>query len=246
MKKLSALFLVFNSFFLHSQLDSLQKKRLEEISKNFEKKCNADKEKALEDSKTKTIYYINKPAPYGDNFLQEKEFSEILKPFGISFGGSWMGSDIAGFYSSNQCYKSFMTKSAENRFGEHFFEEKIDEALNLFIKNNPDKIFDYRIERIKFSENNFEIDFWKRFKLPKNYIKSNEVSSKVYAFFTIDKDGKAENIDLESDFKIKSNLEFEKQILSAIKNKIIKYNWKPNTYKGLAVKSLQSITITFP
>lgn len=246
MKKSFSLFLMLNCAFSFAQLDSLQKKRWEEINKRFEEQCTRDSNIAVEDSKTQNIYYINTPAPNGEDFLPSNELTEILKPYGIKFGGTWMGSDIAGYYTDSLCYKSTMTRIAKDKFGEKFFEEKKQEALELFIKNNPDKIFDYRIERIKFSENNFEIDFWKSFKLPKDYIKSNEGSSKVYAFFTIDKNGKAENIDLETDFKIKSNSKFKKQILSSIKNKITKYKWKPNTYKGFAVKSLQSITITFP
>lgn len=248
MKKLLFLFLILNFVRVFPQLDSLQMKRRDEIVKNFEAKCTKDRNRAIDDSKKTIIYYVNIPAPDGQEFLQEKEFAEILKPYGITFGGSWMGSDIAGYYTSNSCYHSSMTKFAEVKFGESFFEGKINEALKIFIINNPDRVFDYRRESLKFAENNFEVDFWRKFKLPKNYIKSKnkEDSSKVDAFFTIDKDGKAENVDLEPYFKNKSNTKFEKQILSAIKNKIIKYHWKPNTYEGFPVKSLQSISITFP
>lgn len=248
MKKLFALFLNLNCLFLFAQLDSIQKKRWEEINKRFEEQCTKDSNRALEDSKSQSIYYINIPAPNGDDFLQEKEFSEILKPHGITFGGSWMGSDIAGYYTSNLCYYSSMTGYAKKKFGEKFFEDKIKQALELFIKNNPERIFDYRRESLQFSENNFEVDFWEKYKLPKNYItkRDGENFSKVYASFTTNQSGKAENIELETDFKSDDNVKLEKQILQMIKKQILNHKWKPNKYKGFPVKSLQSISITIP
>jgi len=248
MKKNLFLFAFLNCILAYSQLDSLQKKRWDEINKNFEEKCTKDRDRALEDSKTKTIYYYSIPAPYGENLLQEKEFSEILKAYGITFGGDWMGSDIAGYYTPDLCYKSFMTKFAEEKFGEKFFEDKIQQALELFILNNPDRIFDYRHDDLTFAKNDFEIDLWKKFKLPKEYVRRNNNGefSKIYVFLIIDKNGKAENVEFETDFKNTDNKKFEKQILSDIKNQIQKYNWKPNTYKGFAVKSKSVVILTFP
>lgn len=248
MKKNMFLFAFLNCILVFSQLDSLQRERLEMQLKIYEEKCTKDSNRALEDSKTKTIYYFSIPAPNGEEFLQEKEFSEILKPHGIIFGGTWMGSDLAGYYTSQQCYYSKMTKLAEDKFGESFFEDKIQLALELFIKNNPDRIFDYRHDDLIFTKNNFEIDLWNKFKLPKNYIrrKENGKFSKIYASFTINKNGKSENVEFETDFINVDNLKFEKQILSSIKNQILNYKWKPNTYKGFAVKSKNFLILTFP
>ena len=248
MKKYLFLFAFLKCILVFSQLDSIQKKRWGEINKNFEEKCIKDSNRALEDSKTKTVYYFDVPAPNGEDLLQEKEFSEILKPYGISFGGSKMGSDIAGYYTPDLCYQSSMTKYAVDKFGDKFFGDKIQQALELFIRNNPDRIFDYRRDHLTFAKNNFEIDFWGKFKFPKNYVrrKNNYEFSKIYVFFTIDKNGKAENVEFEKDFKNKDNLKFEKQILSSIKNQVLIYGWKPNTYKGFPVKSINNLTITLP
>lgn len=248
MRKLFFLFLILNCGFLYSQSDSLQIKRREEIKKRFDEQCGKDQNRAVEDSKTKTIFYINVPAPDGEEFLQEKEFAEILKPYEITFGGTWMGSDLAGSYSENQCYYSYMSKIAEDKFGKKFFEDKINEALRIFIKSNPNRIFDYRREELKFSEKNFEMDFWKKFTLPKNYIKrrENEDFSKIYIFFTIDNNGKADDVDFETEFINITNKKFETQILSSLKRKILKYKWEPNTYKGFPVKSSNYLSITFP
>ena len=242
------LFAFLNCILVFSQLDSLQRERLEMQLKIYEEKCTKDSNRALEDSKTKTIYYFSIPAPNGEEFLQEKEFSEILKPHGIIFGGTWMGSDLAGYYTSQQCYYSKMTKLAEDKFGESFFEDKIQLALELFIKNNPDRIFDYRHDDLIFTKNNFEIDLWRGFKLPKSYIKRKENGefSKINAFFTIDRNGKAEDVDFKTEFKNTKNIKLEAKILFSIKKQILQYKWKPNTYKGFPVKSLQSVEITFP
>ena len=122
MKKSFSLFLILNCAFLFAQLDSLQKKRWAEINERFEEQCTKDSNIAVEDSKTQNIYYINTPAPNGEDFLPSNELTEILKPYAIKFGGTWMGSDIAGYYTNNLCYKSLMTKFSEDKFGENFFE----------------------------------------------------------------------------------------------------------------------------
>ncbi len=248
MKRCFFLLLFFNVILVFSQLDSLQKKRWEEINKRFEELCTKDAKRATEDSKSQTIYYISIPAPNGEDFLPSKEFGEILKPYGIKFGGTWMGSDVAGYYTNNLCYKSSMTRFAEEKFGEIFFEDKMQEALATFIKNNPERVFDYRSESLSFSKNNFEIDFWNHFKLPKNYIKraKNENFSKVYAYFIIDRNGKANDVEFESEFINLKNKKLEPQILASIKKQILAYKWNPNTYKGFAVKSKNTIAVTFP
>lgn len=248
MRKSFTLFIFLNCVFTYAQLDSLQRKKREEIYKRFEEQCTKDKNRAIEDSKSQTIYYLNVPAPYGEYFLPSTELSEILKPYGIKFGGNRMGSDIPGHYTDNLCYKSSMTKFAEDKFGENFFEDKMQKALEIFIKNNPDRVFDYRQESLKFSQNNFEIEFWNHFKLPKNYIKrlENERFSEIYAFFTIDRNGKAADIKFKSEIVNLENKKLEPQILASIKKQILAYKWNPNTYKGFAVKSNNTIGITFP
>ena len=135
MNKIFLIVFIFLQNFSLAQIDSVQQKMLEERKKIAEEKgklytsrCNEDRERAEKDFQIKTIYYINIPAPNGEEFLQEKELSEILKKHNIIFGGTWMGSDIPGYYRNNECYYHTMTEKAEEKFGEIFFEKKINEV----------------------------------------------------------------------------------------------------------------------
>lgn len=267
MNKIFFIFFIFLQNFSFAQIDSVQQKMLEErktmaeeMRKQYTSQCNEDKERAIADSKIKTVYYVNIPAPDGEEFLQEKEFSEILKKHNIIFGGTWMGSDIVGYYSSQKCYFGKMTKFAEEKFGEKFFEEKMDEALQLYLKNNPDKIFDYRrndmdINPILYGTRTreeqkkiLESNFCNKYKLPKDYIKrkDGELYSYLYAGFILDQKGNISGLEIEANIKNKENNKYKKQLEKIFRKYIQSLKWQSSTYKGYKVKNIESINIYLP
>lgn len=267
MNKIFFIFFIFLQNFSFAQIDSVQQKMLEErktmaeeIRKQYTSRCNEDRERAIADSKIKTVYYVNIPAPDGEEFLQEKEFSEILKKQNIIFGGTWMGSDIAGYYPSQKCYFVKMTKFAEEKFGEKFFDEKMDEALQLYVKNNPDKIFDYRRNEMDLNpilygitskdeqENYLKSSFWQQFKLPNGYIKrkEGELYSYLYAGFILDQKGNISGLEIEAEIHNKENIRFKNRLDANFKKYIQSLKWQPSTYKGYQVKNIESITIYLP
>ncbi|KMQ71711.1 hypothetical protein ACM44_05685 [Chryseobacterium koreense CCUG 49689] len=233
---------------------------VEELKKNYYSKCDIDEKRAAEDAKTKTIYYINLPAPSSYNFLQGVELEEILKKDDIIFGGSWMGSDLPFHYTQQECYKYFMTKNAEEKFGEKYFEAKIDEALKIFIKNNPERIFDSRFDELDhkpillgtetFQEqrNIIEDGFWKKYNLPKGYAnrKTDELYSYVSAYFILDQNGKISNLQVEAEFQNPKNSKFRQYFEESLKKYITTLKWQAKTYQGYNVKSRDYVSIYLP
>jgi hypothetical protein len=250
MKKFVIFFIIFTQNILFGQVKDSLREVFEKIHLGYKKQCSIDSLKAIEDSKTKTIYYINIPAPNGYDLLQKNELSEILKKYNIEFGGTWMGSDIAGTYSDNQCYNWIMTKNAEKKFGEEFFEEKINEALKIFIKRNPNRVFDYRTEEIDYSakilgikeeeqSKTLKIGFWKKYKLPRDYIfkKNEEYYSFVNAYFIIDQKGKVSDLEVEAKIQNPENKKHKDYFEKSFKEYIENVKWKPSIYKGFKVKN---------
>lgn len=247
--------IIFQNFVL-GQNDSLYLKQRE----NFTKQCNADKIRAINDSKTKTIYYINLAAPYDYDLLQKNELSEILKKYNIEFGGTWMGSDIAGYYTSESCYMITMTKIANEKYGEEFFNEKIDEALKIFIKNNPNRIFDYQHDKIDhnpillgaktYKEQHaiFEKTFWKKNKLPKGYIKrkDSEFYSSLYAYFILSQKGNISELKTEATIQNPKNQKFKIFFEKKLKKYIKTLKFQPSTYKGYKINCNEILGFNLP
>ena len=256
MRKISVILIVIIvQNFVLGQNDSLHLKERE----SFIKQCNEDKIRAINDSKTRTIYYINLAAPYDYDLLQKNELSEILKKYNIEFGGTWMGSDLAGFYTSESCYMITMTKIAIEKYGEEFFNEKINEALKIFIKKNPNKVFDYRTEKIDHSAKILGVKdeeqskilknwFWKKYKLPKDYIskKNEEYYSYILASFIIDQKGKISNIEVEAKIQNPDNQKHKEYFEKSFKEYIENLKWKPSIYNGFKVKNNVFSTIELP
>lgn len=250
--------LFFQNLFLGQISDSTTLEYLKTQRKIYMENCKRDSLKAVEDSKTKTIYYINIPAPNGFDIIYGKELSEILKEDNIIYGGSWMGSDIIGHYSHQECYMSYMTRFAEEKFGKSYFEEKTNIALKLFLKNNPNRIFDYRSDELdykpiifeakNYDEQKHSIDkFWKNYPLPKNYIKRKaEDNSYIYASFILNQEGKISNLEVEAEIQNPKNKKFQKYLEKNFTQFIKSLKWQAQTYKGYKIKSKEIISIKIP
>lgn len=255
------IFMFIQSFLFGQVKDSIRedsKKKYLDYLKHVKNQCSTDSLRAVEDSKVKTIYYINIPAPNGYDLLQKKELKEILKKNNIEFGGTWMGSDIGG-YVDDECYKWIMTVNANKKYGEKFFEEKIDEALKIFIKDNPDRVFDYRTDEIDNrakllgikDEDEYKIldfGFWRKYKLPQDYIKrkNGEYYSYLNANFILDQKGKVLDLEVEAKIQNPENEKYKDYFEKSFKKYIKSLKWQPSIYKGYVVKNLAEIGINLP
>jgi len=132
-------FLLVFGCLVFGQNDSISRKFLKERQKHYDKNCKKDSLRAVSDSKTINKYYMNIPAPYGDEFLPASELEVILRENNISWGGYYMGSDIGGY--NGECYGLYMTKETEKKFGETFTNNLLKIAVSNYVKKNPDLIF---------------------------------------------------------------------------------------------------------
>ncbi|WP_278551496.1 hypothetical protein [Elizabethkingia bruuniana] len=205
-------FMVFPLFFfsqnVNKEKDSIEEVRLKEymemqkeLYKDFAKKCSKDSIRAVNDSRKQYSYFISRPAPSGPDKVEKKEIGILLEKEGIKWGGTWMGTDLHGYYSNNECYYSVSNQISENKFGKDLFEEIQYKAAELFIKNNPNFVFNYKRNEIDLRRkgttmlldfndydqaDQFIIDaFWRLSPLPNNYIKSKDENSSMVTYDSI-------------------------------------------------------------
>lgn len=243
------------------KIDSLTRLQQNEINKQLaerQKQCDAETEEAEKVALTKNQYFLFVPSPSFLDFFQKEEFKQILAQHNIEFGGVEGGSCLPGYYSFGDCYKLKITELSEKKFGLEFFEEKKREALELYVKNNPDRIFNSKEYDYPWSNKNYRKDFldsfagnyWIKFpNLPSTYQtkNENENSSFISVSFNLDEKGKIISpLDFEFDFQNKKN----EKLKNIFKNNIEKYvrsiSWMPSTLEGIPVKSNMDMTIYLP
>jgi len=147
-----------------------------ESMKIYDKLCHQDSLRASIDSKTQNKYFIYNIAPGGSDFPAKEEFKTILKKHNIIWGGMAMNSDIPHAYTPDKCYNSFMNTFTEQKFGENFMQNLIQESLIEYIYKNPAIIFEHNDHLDWIYENNDAIAdsimnklFFKSFIYPKGY-----------------------------------------------------------------------------
>lgn len=184
---------LFGQDTLASKEDSIRKQReikakqwfLEKQKYNHER-CSQDSIRAVNDSKTQNKYFINTPAPSGDEFPAEEELKISLNKYNIIWGGTWMGSDIGG-YSPNSCYNRYMTEFTEDKFGQVFIDDLVKQSILSYAVKNPTILFEHNDHLDWMYEGNYSIAdkllnecFFKKFNYPTNY----KTSSKENDSFT--------------------------------------------------------------
>ncbi len=186
-----------------SKDDSLELKYQQMIKERrnyYTESCTRDSLRAINDSKTQNRYYINIAAPNGDEFLPSNELKEVFQKHGIIWGGTWMGSDIAGSYAYNTCYYHYTTELTEKKLGKNLIDNLIKEAVAQYVIKNPNKIFSndehsewlYKGTFPSYDGNDqLNEDFFKNFIYPKNYDYSKQqYQSVTYVTLSLDQTGK--------------------------------------------------------
>lgn len=146
-----------------------------ERQKYNRKSCSQDSIRAVNDSKTQNKYFINTPAPSGDEFPAEEELKIALSKYNIIWGGTWMGSDIGG-YSPNSCYNRYMTEFTEDKFGQVFIDDLVKQSVLSYAIKNPTILFEYNYHTDWIHDGNYPIAdkllnecFFKKFNYPTGY-----------------------------------------------------------------------------
>lgn len=222
--------------------------------------CRADSIRAVSDSKKINRYFIQIPALAPFDFHPSAELNAILKKYHITWGGTWMGSDLPGSYSNEECYKIYSSKFTEQKFGKSFINNLIKKSVRQYQRNNPDVFFDgglffeafYKGDKIKKwdFDNQLNRDFFKKFTYPIDYVQFDKNNDKEKSFSSVDirlnKKGKIIEIlpinhHFQNSLNKKHSLYFEKELISFIK----KSKWSAAEYLGQPVNSVFTVIIIY-
>lgn len=222
------------------------KKIFLERLKYYREQCSNDSIKAINDSKIKNKYFIYLIAPGGDDFPAKKELEEALKKSNIIWGGTIMGSDIPGHYTSDLCYNGYMSYFTEKKFGKDFIENIVRQSLLTHLNKNPSLIFEYNDHLDWIYKGDPQLAdvllnqyFFKNFKYPKGYqysSKENESFTEVMLLLD-EKDGilKLENFEhhIQNQHNKQFITYFEKTIRNFIKSSKFVPSYRAILYHGL-------------
>lgn len=231
MKKLFIFFLFFNCTFFYSQLDSLQRKRLETQLKNYKERCKLDSIRASADSKLENKYFLPFVAPNDYYIPFENELREIFEKNKIIYGGIDYHSDIPLHYSNAECYNSEMNRYTFSKFGEDFINDLINESVKRYIEDPRNQPLEMQISTpfgradIDLKINNFATIIYR-----KPYSEKRKIyKSHQYIEILLDKAGKIikfRELDLNFIDSKKTKNKFLKDLNLFFK----KQNLKPATY----------------
>lgn len=232
------------------------KRAFEEDLKLLEEKCKQDSIRAVEDSKYNITYSLptTTPASDSDFFPAEKELIAELRKYNIGYGGYIFGNC---FGPRTNCYQIEMTILAEKKFGKDFFEKRKQEALKIFLKKNPQYIFQFeqceytsRYANTKDISEMFRqlrLDLEKKLIYPKefNLKKDGERNSYSHVSFVLNTNGKASDIYINTDFKNKKNYAFTEFMHEQITKFVKTAKWKAASFASVLVKSKMNISIEY-
>ena len=239
-------FLTTNLFAQISKSDSIElAKYFEEQSKYWDSLCIAETKRAEIDIKNKKLVHTYL-AGMVDTYRSDKEMDSLLAKYSIS-------TEIQGIYCTvpsekQNCYGNEMEREISKRFGAKFIDSLRQIAEITFVNKHRNEIFRFEdcdmVSRYPgtndYSEflENYQRDFFATFKYPEKFQYKNE---KYYSYsnvyFTLWKDGKISNLEIESTFQNKENEKFRAEIERQIENFVLKTKWKPATLIQIPVNS---------
>lgn len=232
------------------------KSQVLEMKKYATDKCKIDSLRAVEEAKYNLSYSLALANPLLDNylFLAEKEFIQVLRENKIGYGGYMIGNY---FGIPDNCFQLEMNRIVEKHFGKDFIENLQRSAVKKFIKNNPDRIFEFEecdLESRYFAAKTYhemfkkiESDYFKNFKYPTKFVNRdlNNGYSDVEVNFILDKNGKVSQIRVELSLKEKKNYIYSSYLINSVKEFINKSKWKPASYQGIPVISKMNVLIFY-
>lgn len=184
-----------------------------------------------------------------------EEMNMLLSKYNISI-------DSANYYCTvpgelQNCYAHKMEQEIDKRFGKNFIDSLRNVAEKLYVKNNPNKIYDFEeCDTISIYPNsksnsdffkNYKNDFFKIAEYPKDFEFRNENDSYswISGDFILHKDGTVTNIDIELSFQNKKNYKYSSYFTNKLKEFILNTKWIPAKSMGETVNSKVPLTIHF-
>jgi len=208
-------------------------------------------EKDIEQNKLTYFHYFGMVVQQRSN----EEMNKLLSKYNISI-------DSASYYCTvpselQNCYAHKMRQEIDKRFGKTFIDSLRVIAEKQYVKNNPNKIFDFEecdtLSRYPNDKNysaffkNYKNDFFKIAEYPKDFEfnKEKDSYSWISADFILHKDGTVSDIDIVLTFQNKKNYTYSSYFTTKLKEFILNTKWIPAKSMGEIVNSKIPLTIHF-
>ncbi|WP_395761873.1 hypothetical protein [Elizabethkingia anophelis] len=104
-----------------------------EFLKDYAKRYREDSIRAVNDSEKQYSYFINRSAPSGPDNVEKKEIGLLLEKKGIKWGGTWIGTDLIGDYTDNECYYFVSSQISVKTFLKRFNIKQQNYLLKIIL-----------------------------------------------------------------------------------------------------------------
>lgn len=221
--------------------------------KYWDSLCNAETKKARKDIKHNKLVYTHL---FGmvETYRSNEEMDSLLSKYSISTNENGYYCTVP--WTKQNCYGKEMENEIAERYGENFIDSLRQVAEKTYVYKHRNDIF--RFEECDMTSrypgtddygeffDNYKRDFFAEFEYPKDYrYKNEEYYSYSSVYFTLWKDGKISDLEIESTFQNKENEKLGAEIEEQIEKFVRKVKWKPATALGTKVNSEMRLTIHY-
>ena len=208
-------------------------------------------EKNIKQNKLTYFHYFGMVVQYRSNV----EMNKLLSNHNIRIDSASHYCTVPG--ELQNCYANKMEQEIDKRFGENFIDSLRTIAEKQYVKNNPNKIYEFEecdtLSRYPNDKNysdffeTYKNDFFIIAEYPKDFEFRNEKDSYswISADFILHKDGTVTDIDIELTFQNKKNYKYSSYFTTKLEEFILKTKWVPAKSMGVVVNSKIPLTIHF-
>lgn len=237
-----------------NQASREQRVELDSENKYWDSICKVETKNAEKDIKQNKLTYFHS---FGMvvQYRSNEELNKLLSKYNIRIDSALYYCTVPG--ELQNCYAHKMAQEIDKRFGKNFIDSLRTVAEKQYVKNNPNKIYDFEecdtLSRypndISYSDffKNYKNDFFKIAEYPKDFEfrKEKDSYSWISADFILHKDGTVTDVDIELTFQNKKNYKYSSYFTSKLKEFILKTKWIPAKSVGEIVNSKVPLTIHF-
>jgi len=209
--------------------------------------CINQEKRALSDiKKGKLVYYCF--IGMTEMFKSNEEMKQILSKYNIQIDSVFTYCTPLPKGFKRNCYVMIMNKEIDKKYGNKFINSLRVLAEKQYVKNHPNKIFQYAecdtvssypgVKKYWDGYEKLKEDFARNFVYPKGYqYKKEKNFSSTDVSFILTKDGKISKIETDCSFANSENEKFAGYFKTNAENFIKKVKWIPAKYQGINVNS---------
>lgn len=269
MKKFIILLFTIHNLTTIAQVDNLDKHTINTIIGIIDKRdvnCKSEIERAKKDFKFQEIFYYIEPEGYlnNDSKRHHPYLNELLKKRGIEFCKSpepefslfRIGSGVESYSAVTNCYYKASNELLNLKYGHNFTKNIEKTADSMYVMSRIDDPFQYPngvdnycivYPKAKdFLDQKLQIqrDFFSSFKYPNGFIYSSDKRDfMAKTEFTIQRNSRISNINIEIKFKNYQNQKFYDYFIKQLTMFIKNANWNAAISSNIKVNSI--LTINF-